>query len=104
MDLVQHKILALTRNALMHLVKGVFGDDKLEKFFNVLWKRDGTAWRTSLLKLVLLEWLPILAGNVLFYLCKMLIPVSFDSPVVWPAVRWTLVRVVKYCVSTCVEA
>ncbi|GLT63677.1 hypothetical protein SLA2020_362230 [Shorea laevis] len=77
MDSVQRRILALMTNALMHLVKEVFGDDELEKFFDILCKRDSTAWRTSLLRLVLIELIPILGGNVLFYLCKMLIPLSF---------------------------
>ncbi|GLT86305.1 hypothetical protein SLE2022_044500 [Rubroshorea leprosula] len=104
MDSVQRRILAMMTNALMHLVKEIFGDDELEKFFNILCKRDSTAWRTSLLRLVLIELIPILGGNILFYLCKMLIPLSFDSLVVRPAVRWTLVHVIKYCVKSWVEA
>ncbi|GKV22692.1 hypothetical protein SLEP1_g32540 [Rubroshorea leprosula] len=105
MDSIQHRILALMKNVLMHLVKDDFGDDEyLEKFHNILWKRDGTAFRNTLLKLVLVELLPILGGNVLFYLCKMLIPLSFDSLVVRPVVRWTLLRVVKYCFNYWIEA
>ncbi|GLT86304.1 hypothetical protein SLE2022_044490 [Rubroshorea leprosula] len=71
---------------------------------NILWEKDGTAWRTSLLKLVLLELIPILDVNVLFYLCKMSIPLSFDSLMVRPVARWTFMHVVKYCVSTWVLA
>ncbi|GKV22682.1 hypothetical protein SLEP1_g32530 [Rubroshorea leprosula] len=88
------------RNLLMLLVKEAFGDDEMEMFFNILWKKDGTAKRTSLLKPVFLEFLEfttILGGNALFYLCETSIPLSFDSLVIRSVVRWTAVHVMKYC-------
>ncbi|GLT63675.1 hypothetical protein SLA2020_362210 [Shorea laevis] len=92
------------RNALVLVVQEVFGDDEMEKFLsNILWKGDDEARRTSLLKLVLIEFVPILGGNALFYLCKMLIPLSFDSRVIRYVVRWTLVHLMKYCFTYWVE-
>ncbi|GLT63673.1 hypothetical protein SLA2020_362190 [Shorea laevis] len=100
MDSVCQRILAVMRNLLMLLVKEAFGDDEMEMFFNILWKKDDTAKRTSLLKLVFLEFTPILGGNALFYLCEILIPLPFDSLVIRSVVRWTAVHVMKYCFNS----
>ncbi|GKV22684.1 hypothetical protein SLEP1_g32532 [Rubroshorea leprosula] len=99
MDSVCHRILALLKIALVLVVQEVFGDDdEMEKFLiNILWKGDDEARRTSLLKLLLLEFVPSLGGNTLFCLCKMLIPLSFDSRVIRYVVRWTLVHLMKHC-------
>ncbi|GLT86300.1 hypothetical protein SLE2022_044450 [Rubroshorea leprosula] len=97
MDSVCQRILAVMRNLLMLLVKEAFGDDEMEMFFNILWKKDGTAKRTSLLKLVFLEFTTILGGNALFYLCETSIPLSFDSLEIRSVVRWTAVHVMKNC-------